>query len=91
MKKIARHPNWSVSHPPRDGPRARPRDVIEAWSPSACPSRNGCTLPIRMAGEFETRMAAPIPWRTRAAISISTDVDIPHRTEAGRKTPNPAR
>ena len=66
-------------------------DVMAAWRPNACPIREGCTLPMRMAGAVETTMAAPMPWRTRAAISISTDGEIPHRTDAGTKTTSPAR
>ena len=84
-QKITRQ-SISISAPPASGPIASATAETAAQIPSAlaCSALPGKTLQM-IASERVSIGAAPTPWTTRPAISISGPLAAPERTEPAAK------
>jgi hypothetical protein len=90
MKKIHCQPTYSVKTPPRRTPIAAPEPAMPPRMPSAlfrsAPSRKVTRTMEKTDGE---RIAPAAPWRSRATISISDEVERPARSDVARKRLRP--
>ena len=91
MKKIHSQPRPSTSTPPRIGPTSVATPAVAPQMPMAAPRRSGGKIRVMTAMVCGVIMAAPRPWTTRAAMSISTLPERPHHSEARVKTTSPDR
>ena len=75
--------------PPTTGPAATASPVIPPHTPIAAPRLslgNASVIRVRVSG---VTIAAPAPWKTRAAISASTLGASADAADAAVKTPSP--
>ena len=84
-KKIQFQLRCSVSRPPTSGPIARASAAVPAQIPIAVPRSRGGNVAAMIESVAGFISAAPAPWTTRAAISISPDPASPHQSDASVK------
>ena len=89
MKKIQCQLAWSLSRPPTSGPIASASAETPAQIPIAVPRCLGGNVAAMIESVAGFISAAPAPWATRAAISISPLVDSPQASDARVKTAIP--
>ena len=82
MKKIQCQLRCSVSRPPTSGPIASASAETPAQIPIAMPRSRGGKVAAMIESVAGFISAAPAPWTTRAAISISPESASPHQSDA---------
>src|SRR5215211_7162945 len=89
-QNTARHPNAPVKTPPRRGPTTRPSDPSPAQMPMARARSAGSRRDaFTSASDAGRSAAAPMPWRTRAAISAPGVGARAHAAVAAPKVTRP--
>ena len=88
--KIHCQPRESTSTPPASGPTRVATPAVAPHTLIATPRRCGGKMRVMVDRVCGVSSAAPMPCRTRAAISIPIDPDRPHHSEATVNTANPA-
>ena len=91
IRKIHRQPAVPRSTPPSTGPASIPTPAVAPQTLIAAPWRCGgkvLVIDVRICG---VSSAAPMPWTTRAQISVPTEVDRPHHTDAAVNVASPNR
>ena len=78
-----------MSRPPTSGPIASASAETPAQIPIAIPRCFGGKVAAMIESVAGFISAAPAPWTTRAAISISPESASPHQSEAPVKTTMP--
>src|SRR6266571_2551939 len=89
MKNTIRQDACSMSQPPSGGPMAVLIAVKLDQVPMALPRRSSENEAPMMARLPGVSIAAPMPWRTRAATSAWMLGERPHATDARPKTTTP--
>ena len=90
-KKIHCQPRLSTSTPPASGPTRVATPAVAPHTLIATPRRSGGKIRVIVDRVCGVSSAAPTPWTTRAAISVSMDPASPHHSEAAVKTASPSR
>ena len=85
MKKIHSQPSASTSTPPRIGPTSVATPAVAPHSAIARPRSVAGKIRVITAIVCGVISEAPMPWTTRATISISTVEVRPHHSEASVK------
>ncbi len=89
MKKIHSQPSASTRMPPRIGPTRSATPAVVPQSAIALPRSWAGKIRVMTAIVCGVSIEAPMPWRTRAAISISMLVVRPHHRDASVKIVRP--
>ena len=90
-KKIHAQPIASTSTPPASGPTSVATPAVAPHTLIATPRRSDGKIRVMTDSVCGLITAAPMPWATRAAISIAMVPDRPHQSEAAVKTARPTR
>ena len=79
----------STIAPPTRGPSATARPPTAPQAPSATPRRSAGTAALRRVRVSGTTIAAPVPWRARATMSVSMLLDSAAAADAPVKSARP--
>ena len=89
MKKIHGQLKYVMSAPPTVGPAMVARPATPPQTPNAAPRRSGGNSVVMMDRVCGVRMAPPMPWRMRKAMSSVAFCEMPHSADATVKTKRP--
>ncbi len=91
MKKIHSQPRLSTRSPPRIGPTSVATPAVAPHSAMALPRLAGANVRVMTDIVCGVMNEAPMPWTTRATISISMLPVSPHQSDARVKMARPNR
>ena len=89
IQNAQRHVAFVVSHPPTSGPIAAMPPMVEPHTAKAIARSLPTKIALRLESVAGSRKAAPMPWRSLAAMSVAPESAAPASTDAIMKIATP--